>query len=125
MRWINDTVAEFGNSIGIPSMRLDNSGRLRLNAGDGSNFGIVYISTVTPAEVILFRAISLDYLTPDHFRKALKLADFRNLRQWQIQVGCNRKQLVLAIRFPERAFIVSTLGEGLEMLAGLAHSIND
>lgn len=125
MRWINDTVAEFGHSIGIPSMRLDESGNLRLNAEDGSNIGIIYINSLSPAEVVLYRAISLDYLTPDQFRKALKLVDFRHPRHWQFQVGCSSKQLVLAIRFPERTFIVSTLGEGFEMLQELLESIKN
>jgi len=123
MRWINETVAEFGNSIGIRTMRLDDSGQLRLNAGDGSHIGILYVNTVSPAEVVLYRSISLDYLGSDQFRKALRLADFRHTRPWQIQAGCNSRQLILSIRYPERSFIVSALGTGLEILDELMRSI--
>ncbi len=119
MRWVNQTIAEFGQNIGIQGMALAEGGELQLVTEDGGSIGLIHAGELHPPQVIIYRAISLNYLTAGQLRKAMQLADFRLPRPSQVQTACSDKHLIIAIRFPERSFITSSLEEGIAILESL------
>ncbi len=125
MRWVNQTIGEFGQNIGIPGMSLAEGGELQLVADDGSSIGLIHARELHMPQMIVFRAVSIDYLTVSQLKKAMQLANFRHPRPWQVQAACSDKHLFIAIRFPERAFITSSLEEGLEILGSLVKALEN
>lgn len=125
MRWVNQTIAEFGQNIGIPGMALAERGELQLVTDDGGSVGLIHAGELHPPQMIVYRAIPIDHLTASQLRKAMQLADFRLPRSWQVQAACSDKHLFIAIRFPERSFITSSLEEGIEILEALLQMLGD
>ena len=113
MNWVEQVIVEFGNQIGLYDLRLDADGGIRLETDDNSSIGILYQGQVNSAEVIVYRAISADFLTTAHYKKALKLSNFRHPRLWPLQAACNQQEMTIAFRIPERAFMLSSLEQAL------------
>ena len=113
MNWVEQVIVEFGNQIGLYDLRLDADGGIRLETDDNSSIGILYQGQVNSAEVIVYRAISVDYLTPAKYKEVLELSNFRHPRLWPLQAACNQQEMTIAFRIPERAFMLSSLEQAL------------
>ena len=113
MNWVEQVIVEFGNQIGLYGLRLDADGGIRLETDDNSSIGILYQGLVNSAEVIVYRGISVDYLTPAKYKEVLELSNFRHPRLWPLQAACNQQEMTIAFRIPERAFMLSSLEQAL------------
>ena len=123
MNWIGDIVSEFGRRIGLPNLRLDDQGKLRMALEDGTGLGVWHISGTAAPEVVVYRSCPLAYLQAPAYRSALRLADFRQPNPWPVQAGVSQRELVLATRIPERAFSSTSFDQALERLTELIHTI--
>jgi hypothetical protein len=124
MNWINQTVAEFGLSIGIPTLALDEKLSLRLQMQDNSSIFISHLPNLAIPEVLVGRSITMQYKTTETLRAALKSADFRTPTQWPLQVAANDKELIFVMRITERAFVLNVLEKALVYLTELSRKIN-
>ena len=125
MNWVEQVIVEFGNQIGLYNLRLDADGGIRLETDDNSSIGILYQRQVNSAEVIVYRAISADYLTKANYKEALELSNFRHPRLWPLQAACNQQELTIAFRIPERAFMLSSLEQALAELRDIHERIEN
>jgi hypothetical protein len=116
MNWAEQVVSEFGRRIGIPQLALDANGSVRLETADDAGLGIFMVSAESQPEVVVYRSFLSTYLTPDQYRAALQSANFRNPQPWPMQAAYDQKELIIAVRIPERSFMVSTLEKALEDL---------
>ncbi len=123
MDWIAQIVSDFGKRIGLPDLALDGDGRLRMALEDGTGMGILHRPDSGPSEIVVFRSCPLAYLNAPSFRRALRLADFRQPNAWPVQAGISQRDMLLAMRIPERAFSTSSLEQALSRLAELLESL--
>ena len=125
MNWIDHAITEFGRNIGIPSLQLNSSLRLKLKLENDSCINIQHMPELALPEVIISRAELLNYLNEKQFRAALKLANFRKQAIWPVQVACNEKELLIAMRIPERSFSLNVLEQTIEQLTLLHKKIKN
>ncbi len=123
MDWIAEIVSDFGRRIGLPDLALDGNGRLRMALEDGRGVGLLHLTSSGNPEIVVYRSCPLAYLNAPSFRSALRLADFRQPNAWPIQAGMSQRDLMLAMRIPERAFSTSSLEHALSRLAESFESI--
>ncbi len=123
MNWVEQTISEFGNSIGLPSLTLDYTGKVRFSLQQGGSIAIQHLPDLALPEVVVTRSEPISYATPQLFRQALRIADFRNPSSWPLQAGCNQRELFLAMRIPERAFVMNVLEQALAQLTTLQNRI--
>lgn len=123
MDWIAQIVSDFGRRIGLPDLSLDDGGRLRMVLEDGTGLGLLQLSGEGSPEIVVYRSCPLAYLNAPAFRIALRLADFRQPNAWPVQAGMSPRDLMLAMRIPERAFSTSSLENALSRLAELIDTL--
>ncbi len=119
MDWMAQIVSDFGKRIGMPDLALDGNGRLRMALEDGTGMGLLHLTGEGSPEIVVYRSCPLSYLNAPAFRTALRLADFRQPNAWPVQAGMSPRDLLLAMRIPERAFSTSSLENALGRLAEL------
>lgn len=123
MNWVEQVVSEFGQRIGLPQLSLDDSGSIHLETMDQSSLGIFFVSDAPQPEVVVYRSMSANYLNGTQYRAALQSANFRNPQPWPLQAACDQRELIVAMRIPERSFMVSSLEKALEDLGLLMDRI--
>ena len=116
MDWMAQIIDDFGRRIGLPGLALDEKSRLRMALEDGTGLGMMQVNGRNSAEIIVYRSCPLAYLNAQSFRTVLRLADFRQPNMWAIQAGISQRELVVAIRIPERAFSNTSLDYALNRL---------
>lgn len=119
MNWVEQTINEFGNSVGLPSLTLDYTGKVSFSLQQGGSIVIQHLPELALPEVVVTRSEPISYATPELLRQALRIGDFRNPSSWQLQAGCNQRELFLAMRIPERAFVMNVLEQVLAQLTAL------
>lgn len=125
MNWVEQTISDFGNSIGLPSLALDYNGRVRFSLQQGGNIAIQNLPDLALPEVVVTRSEPIAYASPELFRQALRIADFRTPSAWPLQAGCNQRELFLAMRIPQRAFAMNVLEQALVQLTSLHKRIRE
>lgn len=119
MNWIDQSIREFGNSIGIASLRFDEDGVLRLGTGSGGSIEVHHQRDQSPPTMLVIASEPIGFNGPARLREALKLADFRRQCAWPLHVALDGDQLVLAARMDERSFSHSALETVLDQLDAL------
>jgi hypothetical protein len=125
MNWIEQVIAEFGSQIGIYDLSLGADRSIRLELDDESSFGIIYNDQRNSNEVIVYRSTPVNYLGKMQYKEALGLSHFKKPRQWPLQATCNQKEMTLAFRIPERAFMLNSLEKALFELRDIQKQIED
>jgi len=125
MNWVEQVVAEFGRRIGIPELAFDHDGALRLDTGDLSSISLFYKASEAASDVIIYRTIPANYLTAQQYRNALKLAHYRFARRWPLQIAYDQRELILAFRIPERAFMLSDMEKALDDLGEISNQVSN
>jgi type III secretion system chaperone SycN len=109
MNWVNDTIREFGFSIGLPDLALNDRGRLDLDLPAHAKLRVTYLGDHPIPEVILSRGEVCHYPSLEILKKALQMSDFRHSSNWPTQTGISDQHLWISIRIPERAFVFNGL----------------
>jgi len=123
MNWIEQVIEEFGRRIGIPRLAVNTDGILRLEAADQSSIGIFHKGAETTSEVIVYRTIQANYLTAGQYRAALRMANYSLARRWPLQFAYDQRELIIAFRIPERAFLLNDLEKALDDLGEISNQI--
>lgn len=120
MSWVDDTVAEFGRSMGIPSLRVGEHGNLQLKFAAGGLLAIEPVRRGDTDEILVYLGEPLGFGGARRVVLALSKAHFRNagVRDVQIAVrGEGADSLLLALtRIPEREFTPQNLGHAVDYL---------
>lgn len=109
MTWVNDTIRDFGNSIGLPELMLNERGILELDLPNEARLRIAHLAHLPVPEVVLSRSETVFYPTSAMLAELLKLNDFRNSSEWPIQTAINDRDLCISVRIPERAFVMNVM----------------
>jgi hypothetical protein len=109
MTWVNDTIRDFGISIGLPELMLNERGILDLDLPNEARLRIAHLAHLPVPEVVLSRLETMFYPTPSLLTELLKLNDFRNSSEWPIQTAINDRELCISVRIPERAFVMNVM----------------
>jgi type III secretion system chaperone SycN len=116
MNWIQQTVAEFGQTLGIPALALDPDNWLDLALESGELISIQYLAELAVKEVLVSRSKPLTYNRPDQLRRALRLVDFRLPSAWPVQAALSDDALIFNMRIPERSFVLTALEQAIAQL---------
>ncbi len=109
MTWVNDTIRDFGISIGLPDLMVNEHGILDLDLPNEARLRIAHLAHLAVPEVVLSRSETMFYPAPARLTELLKLNDFRNSSEWPIQTAINDHELCISVRIPERAFVMNVM----------------
>ena len=116
MSWIAPTIADFGQSIGIASLALDEGGYLELALDTGGALSILQLPNAETTDMLVGLRRPLAPPAGATLRAALRLVDFRRMPQWQAQACTLDGDLSFTLRIPKHSFVASSLQEALEEL---------
>jgi type III secretion system chaperone SycN len=119
MTWVNDTIRDFGISIGLPELMLNERGILDLDLPNEARLRIAHLAHLPVPEVVLSRSETIFYPTSSMLTELLKLNDFRNSSEWPIQTAINDHELCISVRIPERSFVVNAMEQAISSLQNI------
>lgn len=120
MDWVDETVAAFGQSMGLQHLAFNDHGVVSLTI-EGT--GVLNLER-RDETVLLYLARSFDALASGRARRALALAHHREGHPFPLTAGLKGTDaLVFLLRIPERAFSLDTLHGGLRHLERLHHDV--
>ena len=125
MNWIDQSILEFGNSIGIASLRFDADGALRLGTESGGAIELHYQREFDPPVVLAMVSEPAGFSRSARLRAAMRLANFRRQPALSLHVALDGDQLVLATRLDERSFSQPALESTLDLLDRLHQQAAD
>jgi type III secretion system chaperone SycN len=125
MDWIQQAVANFLTSIGLPGMALNHDGAVLLRTGSGGAIEFQYVSEGSATSLMLAWSEPDRYDLPRHLKSALRMADFRNAGSMPLMVAAHTDQLVLATRLQERSVSQSALEESMDWLRQMHEQIRN
>lgn len=125
MNWVDDTIAAFGESLGVGALALDADGEVAFALADGAG---------QPCELLIRcplgdaadATVSLRCETRTEAplaRAALRIADFRQGFHWQVQASGTARHLTLSVRIPRRAFLHASLEEAVDGLLSMNEAV--
>ncbi|PTY03409.1 hypothetical protein DB346_05875 [Verrucomicrobia bacterium LW23] len=117
----NQTLTEFGRSIGIPTLSFTNGvASLSIDA-----VGTLYLEE-EPDGVLLYISRELSFATVPKYRKALALCHYRERLPLQVNAGLRgERELTFSTRLEEAAFTVPQLELAVDVLRGLHDRTED
>ena len=116
MSWIEQSIKQFGRSVGISSLAFDGDGALRLGTGSGGTIELHHQHELSPPALLIIVSELVGFNRAARLRAALRLADFRQQAVSPLHVALDGDQLVLATRMDERAFSHPALEAVLDQL---------
>ncbi len=120
MGWVDDTVAEFGRSVGIPGLRFSEHGNLQLKFATGGLLVIEPVRRGDTDEILVYLGEPLGFNGARRVMLALSKVHFGNVGVRDVQIavrGEGADALLLAlIRIPEREFTPQNLGQAMDFL---------
>jgi hypothetical protein len=119
MTWVNDTIRDFGISIGLPDLMLNERGILDLDLPNEASLRIAHLAHLPVPEVVLSRSETMFYPTSAMLTELLKLNDFRNSSEWPIQTAISDHELCISVRIPERSFVVNAMEQAFSSLQNI------
>jgi type III secretion system chaperone SycN len=114
MDWIQAAIAEFGQSMGMPELELDEQGQLVLDLEDGSELLLQDLQAQGGHDFIVSLACPCSGDTASALRQALRSADHRRSPQWPVQVALHEQDLLITIRIARNALMSSSLEEAID-----------
>ncbi|MEC4720741.1 hypothetical protein RY831_16375 [Noviherbaspirillum sp. CPCC 100848] len=109
MHWVQQTLADFGKSLGMDGLSFSEQGMASLQFQSGSQLGVELVNE----EVLVYRIQPTPFPSPELRGKVLRQADFRQGGQFPFQVGMKgvgqEAVLVVLVRVPVRDFTLPML----------------
>ena len=116
MRWVQQTLVDFGRSIGIDNLTLNDQGVAQLQLQSGQLLAVEHVGD----EVLIYTAQMLAFEDTGLKLRALKATNFRNSGTYPLQIGVAGggidEMLIVLTRVPERKFTLPLLSHALDYL---------
>lgn len=116
MDWVSQTVASFGQSMGIQNLSLDSDGCALFTLEPGGSLSLQDLQLSGGDDVLITLAKPLPVPQEASIRRALLMADFRVNPTWETQLAFQGGELMVTLRVPRHSFLASTLEEAVEAL---------
>ncbi|VTU27219.1 type III secretion chaperone SycN [Variovorax sp. PBS-H4] len=116
MDWVDHAIDSFGQSTGIPGLRLDDQGCLSFMVEGDRQLTLVDLAPGGGDEVLVMVQAPLPQPRSMAVRAALRFADFRVSLGDAPQVALDGDQLVATLRIARPSFLPSTLEEAVRAL---------
>ena len=120
MWMIEQSVAEFGRSLGMTDLRLKDEGALALGI---ERIGVLAIEVIgdRQEEVALSLTRSIERPDGPACQRALELCHYRNPSKWPVHaaLAAGGSALIFAIQMEAPDFILPNIHEGIEVLTRL------
>jgi type III secretion system chaperone SycN len=115
MNPIDETIAEFGRSLGITDLRLRASGGVVLAV---QSIGTLAIDVAGPTQDSVVVSLSKPLARPAELdgRRLLGFAHHRTRPRLPVQLGAFRGQIVLAVVLPQAEFTLLKINEVIHVL---------
>ena len=120
MTWVDDTIAEFGRTVGLAGLACDASGAVQLSLESGGVLGIHRVQAGACGEVIVLMGRQAGLERDRLVVRALALAHFRNAPALPVQVALRGEGpdalLLAAVRLSDRHFTLASLTHAIDFL---------
>lgn len=114
MDWVASTIDAFGQSLGIQGLSLDEDGLLAMNFEDGAELALQDLRAQGTSELLVSLTRACTGNPEAALRAALRRSDFRRSPNWTVQVGLDERDLLVNIRLPIGAVMLSSLEEAVD-----------
>lgn len=114
MDWVASTIDAFGQSLGIQGLSLDGDGLLAMNFEDGAELAIQDLRAQGAPELLVALTKACTDSPEAALRAALRRSDFRRSPNWTVQVGLDERDLLINIRLPIGAVMLSSLEDAVD-----------
>lgn len=125
MDWIQQAISDFGDSLGIEGLALDDNGSLELILESGELVGIVHIADAADKEMLVYAGAPLRFDPLAQMERALQVCNARYGVPPAVQTAISNNLLVLSIRLPAREFNLPALDEAVWRLIDMHHDAAD
>lgn len=115
MDWVESTVDAFGESMGIRGLRLDEDGLVAMNVEGGAELAIQDLRPLGAPELLVALTKACGANPEAGLRAALRRSDFRRSPHWTVQIGLDERELLINIRLPIGAVMLSSLEEAVDL----------
>jgi type III secretion system chaperone SycN len=122
MSWIDSTVREFGQSVGIESLRLGEDGIVAFEMEEGAELSILCPPGDNAGDIVVTMRSRFER-DGEAARLALRLCHFRACGPWQVQAWGAAGEITLAMRVPRRSFVLNSLEEAVDGLFDLCDAV--
>ena len=125
MDWIQQAIRDFGASIGVDDLVLDETQGVELTLDSGELIGISHLPDTATREMLVYATAPLHFSPLRQLEKALRLANARQGVSWLVQTAISNGQLMLAMRLPARSFDLPALDEAVSHLMAMQQEAAD
>ncbi len=115
MDWIATTIEAFGQSLGMAGLSLDEEGLLAMDTEDGAELAFQDLRAQGTPELLVVLSKAVPGPREAAVRAAFRLADFRQSNPWAVQASLDGEELVIAVRMPIGAVMLSSLEEAVDL----------
>jgi len=124
MWMIDETVGEFGRSLGMSDLRLRDDGGIVLGI---ERIGILAIEMIGERQEEVALSLSREIDRPDEnaCRRALELSHYRNPSRWPVHAAlAGGGNLVFTLQMETHDFMLSNIHEAIEVLTRLQDAMD-
>lgn len=121
MDWIQQAISDFGDSLGIENLALDDNDSVELILDSGELVGIVHLADAADREMLVYAGAPLQFDPLAQMERALQLGNARYGDPPAAQTAISNNLLVLSIRLPAREFDLPALDEAVWRLIDMHH----
>ena len=125
MDWIQQAISDFGDSLGMEDLALDDNGSLELVLESGELIGIVHLAEAADKEMLVYAGAPLRFDPLAQMERALQLGNARYGVLPAVQTAISNNLLVLSMRLPAREFDLPALDEAVWRLIDMQHDAAD
>ncbi len=120
MGWMESTLEEFGQQIGVADLAFGSQGVAHLQGSDGGFIAIEAARRGPLDEVLVYLGTPLGFEAAAHVREALDRVHFSNAGAWDLQIGTQGQgpetALIVLTRIAEREFTLQSLNAAIEYI---------
>lgn len=120
MNWVAQTLADFGQQLGLDSFSLNTHGVAQLRLTSGSQLCVEPVQREHTEEILVYFTQPLGFDANRLRRKALEKAHYSNRRPYAVQVATHgegqQAELIVLVRLPQQRFTPQTLGHAVDFL---------
>lgn len=113
MDWLDNTLTEFGQQLGLPDLRLNTQGAVRLALESGKQLSLEPLLQNGHQEVLVTLGLPVGHAAAAHAQAALQMAHAESFPPLDIQLALSGQGadtlLIATTRLPARAFTVPAL----------------